>query len=161
MNTPNSRRAFTLLELIVVLSIAAVLAGLAMLSLRSHFDQAALATAVDRLMEADRQSRQLAQQKPSGQVDLRIDTLRNRATIGDDLKTFQLPKRVKIAQPQVLLGASWRTPSRAVGYGTSGTSSTYSIQLSAGASQRWLVVFGLSGMHTMLESSLQLAELTQ
>ncbi len=163
---PSSRRAFTLLELIVVLSIAAVLASIVMLSLGSHFQQAAMARAVDGLVTADRIARRTAAEHTTSRVSLEFDLPRQLVKLSAagaprTARTFTWPSKVRLAEPQLLHSRGWTSTNGSIEFSPNGSSPTYSVRLTAGKVSQWLVVFGITGQATVYETPEQFLDLIQ
>ncbi len=156
---PVERRAFTLLELLVVLTIASLLAGLVGLSLRGHFQQAVLARAIDQIVEADRLARQLAMTNPARTLGLQWDTQRLRISINGGQRAIQLAQKIELGELRQLDTDGWTTARDSIAFANNGTSPTYAVRLSAGAASKWLVVFGLSGQARVFEREEVLTEL--
>jgi prepilin-type N-terminal cleavage/methylation domain-containing protein len=154
----HCRPAFTLLELIVTLTIAALLASLVMLSVRGHLDRAAMATATDRVVAADAQARRLSGKMSSNRIQLTVDTVRNQISLGSGPASIGLPSKIRIVETMQLEDGNWRSTGGRIRYTTSGCSSTYYIGLSTGELQRWLVFLGLSGQCVVCEREEQLLE---
>ena len=156
--------AFTLLELIVVLSIAAILASVVMLSLGSHFQQAAVARAIDSLTTADHIARRTAAESFATGVILDYDLPRHRlklatANVSQSSRTFSWPERVVLTDLQVLDNRGWTNAGEAIEFSYSGNSPTYSMRLTSGKVSRWLVIFGMTGQVTVYETPESFAEL--
>lgn len=156
--------AFTLLELIVVLAIAAMLASVVMLSLGSHFQQAAVARAIDSLITADRVARRTAVEPTATGVILNYDLPRHRiklatANASQSSRAFSWPAKVVLTDLQVLENRSWTSSSEPIEFSYSGNSPTYSIRLSSGKVSQWLVIFGLTGQASVYDTPESFAEL--
>lgn len=156
--------AFTLLELIVVLSIAAILASVVMLSLGNHFQQAAVARAIDNLTTADHIARRTAGESSAAGVILEYDLPRHRveltaANSSPSSRTFSWPAKVALTNLQVLENRVWASSDERIEFSYSGNSPTYSMRLTSGKVSQWLVIFGLTGQATVYDTPESFAEL--
>ncbi len=156
--------AFTLLELIVVLSIAAILSSVVVLSLGSHFQQAAVARAIDSLTTADHIARRTAVEPTAAGVVLDYDLPRHRVKLttlntSQSSRTFSWSEKVALSDLQVLDNRGWTSSGEAIEFSYSGNSPTYSMRLTSGKVSRWLVIFGMTGQATVYETPESFAEL--
>ncbi len=160
----HSRRAFTLLELLVVLAIAAMLSSVVMLSLRSHFQHAALARAVDSIITADRLARRMATEQLAARVVLEFDSSRHRLKLlssanGAQPRNFSWPSNVALSEPWVLGPGDWRSSNGSLDFSATGSSATYYVQVTTGNVSQCLVILGLTGQATVYPSADSLQEL--
>jgi type II secretory pathway pseudopilin PulG len=158
------RMAFTLLELIVVLAMAAALSSLVMLSLKGHFQQAVLARAMDQTIAADRLARRLAKQNSAPGVHLEFDRVQHALllTNASDIhssRSLPWPATVQIDLPQILGARRWEPASGAIAYSSKGHSATYYVRLSSGPTAHWLVFLGISGQTIVYSSADAMGEL--
>jgi prepilin-type N-terminal cleavage/methylation domain-containing protein len=162
--TQPQRRAFTLLELIMVLAMAAALSGLVLLSLKSHFQQARLSRAIDQTIAADRLARRLAMQQSAPGVQLEFDRVQHAwllTNVSDMTASRSLawPATVQIDSPQILGARRWEPSAGAIAYSSKGHSATYYVRLSSGQTAQWLVFLGISGQTILYSSADAMGEL--
>ena len=145
---PNDRarrrsHGFTLVELIAVLVIAAIVAGMVVLSVRSHLARAKMTAACELLQACDSNVRHVARAHGTG---LALQILAGKSSI-------RMPNgQVRSLGRGVSIDRLW-TPRAAANSGTlhvvmspTGQSDTYAVRLNAGEKvTRWLVVLGASG----------------
>jgi prepilin-type N-terminal cleavage/methylation domain-containing protein len=164
MRNPPSSSGFTLIEVVVVLAVAAILAGAAALSLRGPYQAARLEDAIERLVLVDRQLRDHAQrfERPaqlnvcpnSGQIAA-VEPKGDRPPI----QAFQLDGAIKIEEVA--------TPQRrsdcdvvAIPYSTQGRSPTFAVRLrGADNRQHWLLFVGTTGQMIRFEDDRTVEEL--
>lgn len=143
--TQHRREGFSLIELIVVLAIAALLVGIVGLQYRGYFDRAAEARLFDLLSEADRQARTHSASHTTLQTTLRVEQehvqVRSARLSKPPFKrTFEIPKGLKV---QLL--PSPQTTSREVPFYSYGQSPVYVIEVANDRPVFWFVVLGASG----------------
>ncbi|MEM9587059.1 MAG: prepilin-type N-terminal cleavage/methylation domain-containing protein [Planctomycetota bacterium] len=139
----ESRRAFTLLEMVVALLIIAILASVSVLSFRGSIDRHRLEQGVDLVARFD--------------ARLRRESIRAnqpiRATIRRDRGEFVIPDRgVSWALPGPVALDAFRVASQVsarqsveLASDRFGQSASYAVKLRAGKFHQWLVVLGGSG----------------
>lgn len=141
------RNAFTLIELVVVITIMAVLATIAALSLGGVMDRYQIGRAAETIERFDARARREA--RVTGDVVIaKIDRSRGRLTIdvagSDRDANFQLPSRVSISNMRMhRSGVSGGDLNLVVD--RKGQCSTYAVELTRGKMKRWLVMLGTSG----------------
>ncbi len=149
-STAHQRVAFTMLELIVVVVILALLAGLGYLSIRSQLDYAAMNRAIGLLADADRKERRAAMQSPQpGELAIlkSKQLLSYRASKSD----LQLPGGVQIAEAFV---SSPSGRAESINFSQTGQSATYAMHLkNARGGSRWMIVIGASGQVLIRENT--------
>ncbi len=141
--SPRAGAAFTLIELIAVMVIVAVLAGLTTLTLRSHIDRARLASACRLLRACDRHVRfdAAARQQP---LVLELHSTRSMLRLPDG-RRCSLGRGVRVDRLWTPHVASNRGTLRVV-MSPTGQSDTYAVRLRCGKlSARWIMVLGTSG----------------
>lgn len=147
----NSRvaSAFTLLELLIVLTITALVAGLVTLTLRTHVEQSAVSQAAAVAREADRQARDAARVAVGGVVSLSI---RDNAVLIPYLdRKWRFPRGV-----QVQMVAEAGKPNQAkIAYASHGGSPSYVLHLACGQTSKWLCVLGFSGQCLLVDEELE------
>ncbi len=148
------RKAFTLIELVVVMVVLALLASLTVYSLGGTMDRHRLSRAIETIEMFDARARRTArttQHAVTATIDrsrgqLSIDTHRNPQAV-----SFRLPSRVAIGD--VRFGTTRRVERESkIEINGQGRSVTYAIQLRRGKLTRWLVVLGISGQVVAMEN---------
>ena len=145
-------RAFSLIELIVVLVIVAALVSIVSLSLSTHVERAALTRAFEQLRQADRQARQTAR---ATQENISIVFAEHAAVILPDSKEFVMPQGITIEMTPDF------SQQRSINIAANGASATYVFQLRHGARKAWFVGLGLSGQCLLLDRESAVYELFQ
>ena len=150
----QSSRAFTLVELLVVMIIVAMLSGLVVYSVKGHVDAAAVMRFADRLDTLDRRLRVEAR-RCEHPISIEFDRARNTISVESvtDLQStgirsrIKLPKHVQI--DSVRSGQSvGSNRSASLKINQRGQSPNYAIGLVTSAGSRvWLVTLGMSGQH--------------
>lgn len=159
---PTVRRGFTLLELMVVLAIAAALIGGVAVSLRGHFQRAALARAIDQAIAADRLARTMARDDSATQVTLSFDPTERHIILSGTLssatrdaapRVFTWPRQVTAEFPRRLSSRGWEPMQGSVPFTENGNSQTYAIRFTSGELSRSVVILGLTGQPTVYDAS--------
>jgi prepilin-type N-terminal cleavage/methylation domain-containing protein len=145
------RRAFTLIELVLVLLLLAILSTLATVSLASSFRDASLRSAVDQIAFADASSRALA--KNSGRaLDLTIHP-ESRTVARNGATLVALPSSIHIDEVLVAGGAGIRINSM-------GQSPTFAVRLHASHSHSaWILIAGLTGIRYETQNDSEIREI--
>lgn len=144
------RRAFTLIEMTVVIAILALLTTMATLSLGGVMDRYRLSRAAEAIEAFDARARRSARLSREG-FEAIIDRRDRELTIpaadrGRRIETaqYRLPRNVEISdirmRRKVALGQKV-----AIRFSDQGASPTYAVELRRGKRTRWLVVLGISG----------------
>lgn len=148
------RSGFTLVELVIVLVIAAMLTAIASLSLRGTLDQHQLSRAAEVIERFDakmRRESRLTEQPVVAGFDLSRGRLTIDAVGSDRDTTLRLPSRVEVSRfrlrQKVAVGKRVNLL-----IDRDGTGPTYAIELKRGRMTRWLVVLGTSGQFIPLDS---------
>lgn len=163
-NTPDSQGAFTLLELLVVMALTAILAGMAIVSFRGPYEAARLENVMAQVTMADRQirDRSLRHARP-GRIVIHLDA----GTISGE----QLDNEGEQAPPlridggacfdQLLLGGHRiNCGEAAVAVSSRGQTPTYAIRFKKpGGGHRWLVFLGLTGQSIQLNDESEIEHL--
>ncbi|MEM8670555.1 MAG: prepilin-type N-terminal cleavage/methylation domain-containing protein [Planctomycetota bacterium] len=150
------RRAFTLLELLVVLTLVALIAAIAAPRLAGTFSQSRMETAIAQVVTFDRQVRSIAL-KQNRDTTLNFDLASDRLTASWERAEMEvsakLPTSVHI-ESVVSRRDRQRSRGRAEirAYGD-GTTDGYAVQLVIGQRRQWLFFAGLTGQVTRLEST--------
>ena len=146
------RRAFTAIEMVAVLFLAALASGLAVVSLGSLRGTAAASNVIDRIGYFDGLTRQTAR-RAHLPVRLVIDPRENqiRTATGADAADqaaqrvlYQPPEGWRIERSVSAVGEE-APDALSIPISASGASASYALQLLCGDSTRWVVVLGLSG----------------
>ena len=142
----QKRKAFTLIELVVVIVIMAVLSTLAVLSLGGTMDRYQLSRASEAIEMFDARARRDAR-KSRQPIRATIDRNRQRLVIdtpGPGNTQYRLPHSVGINKVRfrrrVTVGNNFE-----IQFNREGGSPTYAVELQRGKMSRWLVVLGASG----------------
>ncbi len=130
-----------MIEVVVVVTIMALLATIASVSLRGTIDRYYLSQARQTIEISDAKARRVA--RATGQpVVLNLDRLKKQFEI--QKSTFQIPAGVEIESVEmasrVIVGSQVGIP-----YSDNGWSPTYAIELKRGEVGQWIVVIGPSG----------------
>jgi type II secretion system protein H len=163
--TRTSSVGFTLVELVAVLTIMAILAGAASLSLRGPHQTARLEGAVERLTMVDRQVREHARRYGRcEQLTICPNTGRIAAVAPDGQKTliapFQLDGRVI---EQVAIGERRSDCDEVtIDYSAQGRSATFAMRLRGpDGKSHWLLFAGATGQTVRIEDEKTVKELLQ
>ncbi len=144
------KSALTLIELIAVLVLCAVLAGIVVVSVRSHVARANLTSSCEMLMACDSHARHVAHER--GQP--------TRLLIGSgDRATIRLPNgQIRTVARGVKIDRLWtartstQTGTLQVVMTANGQSETYAVRLTAGEKlSRWIMVLGGSGQTLVMK----------
>lgn len=141
------RRAFTLIELVVVMIIMGTLASMVVYSLGGTIDRHRMSQAVETIEIFDARARRTARTL-RGAVNARIDRSEGKLSVNADRPghdvSFRLPSRVEITEIRF---GSKQLRGRETGFRVSaqGRSASYAVQLQRGKLTKWLVVLGFSG----------------
>ena len=148
MNRLAMRRAFTLIELVVVMVLLALLASLTVYSLGGTMDGYRISRAVETIESLDARARRTARttRRP---VTVTLDRKHRELVINpidprEDTVSFRLPGRVVVEKIQLARKSSSRKDSK-IAINGQGRSPPYAIQLRRGELTKWLVVLGFSG----------------
>lgn len=148
VNRLAMRKAFTLIELVVVMVLLALLASLTVYSLGGTMDRYRVSRAIETVELFDARARRAARTTRRG-VNVTIDR-KSRELLIDPIDpqqenaSFQLPSKVEIEE--VRFAGSKRSQKQSdFSISGQGRSTTYAIQLRRGELTRWLVVLGFSG----------------
>lgn len=144
------KSGLTLIELVAVLALCAVVAGIVVVSVRSHVARANLASSCEMLMACDSHARHVAHER-GRPTRLLIDS--------GDRATIRLPNgRIRAVARGVKIDrlrtarTSTRTGTLQVVMTADGQSETYAVRLTAGEKlSRWVVVLGGSGQTLVLK----------
>ncbi len=152
-----ARSGFSLVELLAVLILCALLAGMAGLSVRSHLQRIQLVTAIEQLSRTDQLVRRRARQ--TGRVVfLKIQTEPPRFSI-DDGRSQSFPHGIVVQRVRTARQSSARGSLR-LRVSSTGQSDDYAVQLAGrDGGRRWLVVLGRSGQQLVLDSEPDVASL--
>lgn len=149
------KRAFTLLELLAVLTVIALVAAITVPRLGGIHSRMAYETALSDLIRMDRQTRDLAS-KSQTKVLLRVDVSRNRLwyELEGEPTGVALPLPQSANIERFLSAREQKTSGEAtVSFDTYGGSESYAIGLESGSgSSRWLLFAGTSGQLTQFDS---------
>jgi prepilin-type N-terminal cleavage/methylation domain-containing protein len=151
----QSRRriaAFTLIELMVVIALASILASLAAVSLGGTMDRYRLSQAEQMIEAFDAAARRDARRRREP-VSAIIQRSRQRlilpARTTND-KQYRLPRHVEIKQIRLRRRLTAGRDLELL-FNREGTGPTYAVELVCGKSSRWLVVLGISGQIIALQ----------
>ncbi len=139
---PLRRSAFSLIELVIVIVLMAILAGLASIPVRSAITRSQLSHAVEMIERFDLALRTTARQQRQT-VQGTIDRSKGKLTLQDpsSVRSFQLPKRVRLKSVRIAGGTAFGLITAT----SSGATPTYAFELVAGETTRWIVLVGGSG----------------
>jgi prepilin-type N-terminal cleavage/methylation domain-containing protein len=155
----KTRKAFTLIEVVAVLMIIGLLAGLGVMSLRGRHRAATMEALTAELCDFDGGARLYAE-RFGRNVRLRIDSGQVCLCAEDDENK---PLRAPLVLPEgFAIKDCWMAGDRAtdqtveVVVGLSGRSSSYGFCIAGpNGKSRWIVISGLSGQREILESDEQ------
>jgi prepilin-type N-terminal cleavage/methylation domain-containing protein len=161
----RSRHGFTLIELVAVLTIAAILSALAATSLKQPFQAARLDVAVGRLVAIDRQMRDHARRfcRPA-ELSIRLETGEVSAAEEGGHEIAIPPLRLDGVVLDQIATAAKRTESGEVTilFTTCGRTITYAVRLRDKEKRpHWIVFAGATGQTTELDDEDRLEELLQ
>ena len=149
----RERKAFTLIELVIVILIMAVLSTLAVLSLGGTMDRYQLSRASEAIELFDARARRDAR-KSRQPIRATIDRKHQRLVIdtpGPGNTQYRWPRSVEInkirLRRRVTVGNNFE-----IRFNREGGSPTYAVELKRGKMSRWLVVLGASGQFVPLNS---------
>ncbi|MGB0595483.1 MAG: pilus assembly FimT family protein [Rubripirellula sp.] len=132
---------FTLIEVVVVVTITALLATIGAVSLRGTVDRYYLSQARQAIEISDAKARRIA--RTTGRpVLMNIDRLKKQIEIQES--TFRIPAGVEIASVEMASRLSGGTQV-GIPFSDDGWSPTYAIELKRGEVGQWIVVIGASG----------------
>jgi prepilin-type N-terminal cleavage/methylation domain-containing protein len=159
------RRAFTLIELIVVIVIMGLLATLAVLSTGGMMDRYQLSQAAETIEIFDARARRSAHslRQPIRAI---IQPNQRRLVIaspgGNTSRSvaaqFRLPRAVEIAEIRLRRRVT-AAGNFEIDYNRQGSSPTYALRLQRGKMSRWLVVLGVSGQIVTLKNEGEVDEI--
>ena len=135
----HSRRAFSLIELVVVLVLMAIIASMATLSLRGVMVRYQLSQGVEVIQRFDAALRRSARLDRRGDAG-EINRAAGRLAVAKLDESYVLPKSVQIRSVRVS-----DSTSRSVSVSGQGASPSYAIELSSGDASRWVLLVGGSG----------------
>ena len=156
-NRLSDRRAFTLVELIVVIVIVALMSGVVVYSVRGHVDAAALEGAVQRFQSLDHRLR-AETKRHERTAEIRIGRRGGELTIltGIELsrsgikRDFSVGSRVTI---ESILSARRISATRSITFNAAGRSANYAAKfVTENDATTWLVVLGISGQQIRCQS---------
>lgn len=159
----GSHCAFSLLELLAVMALLALVAGLATVRFSSSYRQAQVTTAIHSIQAIDDQLRTLAT-KQAQPYELRIDLDRNTLEIKGQHKKEVIRKHVLPAALQI---EAVRSPREDRHHGeavircdSAGLCETYALQITAPSSPpRWILFAGVTGQSNEQLTDRQIEEL--
>ena len=147
------KRAFTLVELVLVVTVMAIITSLVMLSVRGHLENARLEATIDRIKALDARIRTSARRLRARHtllIDAEAGLLRD---LNDDVPSRRAHVSGGIEVDQ-LRAASYAGSLRKlrVGISPEGLGDSYALRLRTATGQKtWLVVLGMSGQCVRLE----------
>ncbi|MEM7475750.1 MAG: prepilin-type N-terminal cleavage/methylation domain-containing protein [Planctomycetota bacterium] len=150
------QRAFTLIELVVALSILALLTGVASMSLRGHLNKSKKTRAYETLREMDRLARTFAMQNDVQGLTLNIEsaTISIKAS-GAGGKSAQrvrsLPNGVAGVLESGFSGQRRLSTLNGVSFQAKGYSPSYVVRVNFAKDEFWFVALGRSGQCLLLE----------
>ncbi len=167
MPRPGMRRAFTLVELTVVLLILGIAAAAVTLGLHAPLGRVKMQDATDAMLAFDRLTRAAARQQDrplAMRLSLREGGPIERCAAGDDAPLtapLLLPSGCRIAV--VLAGDERLTgPSAEIACSSQGYTPTYAMAIEGpGEVQQWLVLAGLTGQVTPVEDESHAKEILE
>lgn len=155
----RSHHAFTLIELMVVLAIAAILASVVGIRAAGYFRAAKSSRIMDKLVEADRQARVLASTRGTVEVQLEFRgsqiELRSQNVLQDNARrTYEIPSgfelRVRTNRRQDVATLDFRR----------GHSSTYAVEVRNNDEPLfWFVTLGASGQSFPVQNEAEVTSL--
>lgn len=151
----DDHRAFTLLELLVVLALIALVAAATIPRFGGLYAKSRMDTAVTQLATIDRKGRTVSQ-KQRLPAELRFDLTHNQVSIEWDAGEMEVVTSIGSSIRIDSLLSRRETKSRgqvAISIHEDGTTESYAICMKGPhRSQRWLFVAGISGQITKLDS---------
>ena len=154
---PFDRYAFSLIELIVVMLILAMLAGMAAYSMRGAVARQRLASGVERVQQFDlalRRSARAQRKLAMGRIDRSGGQLLLKSPDGKT-RRFRLPGRVEIESFRI----AGRGSDSTITARRDGSTATYAIQLAAGDARIWVLFAGGTGQVSRISDRLTVATL--
>ncbi len=157
---PVLRRAFTMIELIVVVILIGFIAGVAMVSVAGPLAKLKLDGCVQKFVQLETQQRRAAQdQSIQGRVLLKSSTELRFECCG---RSFALTDGVQIGRMIGFVpGRGWRDCST-VNYIPSGRSPSFAVRFETESGQgRWMLVLGMTGHVIAVQDEQQLSRLME
>ena len=150
------RRAFSLIELVVVLVLMAVMASVATISIRGAVVRQRLSRAAEVVEQFDTALRRQARYQRRKVVGV-IDRSQGRMTVdpGNDRPiSFELPNHTSIDSIRFGRSRPSRSDSRVLA-DSDGSSTSYAVRLSVGETKRWVLLIGGTGqvIHDLTDRS--------
>lgn len=152
----TKRRAFSLIEAVLVLALMALLMGGATLVLRGRLSSERLGDAVGRLVEFDRVTREVAQsqtRKCELRFDLNVGTLTRAAGA-----IFNPGGAYRISRVRTDAGLS-QAGELSIPFSRRGQSPTYAMMLESKTQRQWIVVAGMTGKSVLIQDEHELDEI--
>lgn len=160
------RQGFTLMELMLVLTLSAILAGSVVLSLHEPYQNARLENVLDRLTFVDRQMRDFAQRHArSGQIVFQLDagTIAGVQMPGGDVVIPPFQATGGVTMDQVIVGGRRiECGEVAVAVSARGQTPTYAVRFrKPKGSSIWLVFLGATGQNLSIDNEQKMESLLQ
>lgn len=156
----SDRKAFTLIELMVVIAILGLLTAIASLSLGGVMDRYQLGRAAETIEACDGRARREARLSREtfdavirrSKQEMIVSGPQDRP--GTPIATYRLPRTVEISEVR-LRRKEVTGRDVTINFSDQGRSPTYAVQLRRGNASHWLVVLGISGQVIFLNSEEQ------
>lgn len=158
-----NRRAFTLLELLLVLGIICLMAGAATLQLRQPYRRVRFESVAESLVEVDRQVRSRSRAANAAglmQIDLerRKLSIQFPAGVVASLPDYRLPSGFMLTRLRTSAG-EYRGGRATVMIRPDGVSITYALLLETAEQSRWIIFLGGTGQVLLAESANEVQKL--
>lgn len=159
----NHRQSgFSLIELIVVLTISSIIIGAVSMRWTSTFDKVTFETSVQRIIDFDNQTRRhsIVQKKPCRlKFDLQKDRISaTRWSNGEPFEIiYELDEKVQLNRVNTIVSNA-NPQSLDIDVSPHGTSQTYYLQIQCANESRWVVIAGGSGQANEYENEHEVAE---
>jgi general secretion pathway protein H len=148
---PIAQRGFTLIEMLVVLTIAALIVGLALPRLTGAEEKASLRTAAHQVAAALRNTRSLAMTKGRTEAFV-IDTANGAFRAGPTARPGQLPRGIQLALVTVTSDQASASQGR-IQFFADGSSTGGGVLLASGKVRSQVLVDWLTGRVSVAEGS--------
>jgi prepilin-type N-terminal cleavage/methylation domain-containing protein len=156
----TTRRAFTLIETLIVIALMAVLGTAAAISLSGAARSARVEDVVDQFVAHDRSTREMARRfarSPALRVELNRGSI-HRLDGERDAVQLLLGGRMRVTR-LIVRGQSVRFGEMTVPFSNRGQSPSYAVLLSGPPGERWVAFAGLTGQAMVLTDERDVQEI--